>query len=55
MSEREAFGRNLRRLRVQRGISLESITAATKVPTDLWAGLERNDFSRWPAGIYARA
>lgn len=57
MSEREAlaFGPNLRRLRVQRGISLESIAAATKVNTDLWAGLERNDFSRWPAGIYARA
>ena len=55
MSEREAFGANLRRLRVQRGISLESIAASTKVNTDLWAGLERNDFSRWPAGIYARA
>ena len=40
---------------MQRGISLESIAAATKVHTDLWAGLERNDFSRWPAGIYARA
>jgi len=55
MSEREAFGPNLRRLRVKRGISLETIAAATKVHTDLWAGLERNDFSRWPAGIYARA
>jgi hypothetical protein len=55
MSEREAFGPNLRRLRVQRGVSLESIAAATKVHTDLWAGLERNDFSRWPAGLYARA
>ena len=55
MSEREAFGPNLRRLRVKRGVSLESIAAATKVPTDLWAALERNDFTRWPAGIYARA
>ena len=55
MSEREAFGPNLRRLRVKRGISLESISAATKVHTDMWAGLERNDVSRWPAGIYARA
>ena len=55
MSEREAFGPNLRRLRVKRGISLETIAAATKVHTDLWAGLERNDLSRWPAGIYARA
>jgi hypothetical protein len=55
MSEQEAFGPNLRRIRVQRGISLESIVAATKVGTDFWAGLERNDFSRWPAGIYARS
>jgi transcriptional regulator with XRE-family HTH domain len=55
MSEREAFGPNLRRIRVQRGISLETIAAATKVHTDLWSALERNDFSRWPSGIYARA
>jgi transcriptional regulator with XRE-family HTH domain len=55
MGEREAFGPNLRRIRVQRGISLDQIAAATKVSHDLWAGLERNDFSRWPTGIYARA
>jgi transcriptional regulator with XRE-family HTH domain len=55
MSEREAFGPNLRRLRVQRGISLEQIAAITKVSVDLWTGLERNDLSRWPSGIYARA
>jgi transcriptional regulator with XRE-family HTH domain len=55
MSERDAFGPNLRRLRIQRGISLESIAAATKISIDLLSGLERNDLSRWPAGIYARA
>ena len=55
MSEREAFGPNLRRRRVQRGITLETIAASTKVSADLWSGMERNDFSRWPAGIYARA
>jgi transcriptional regulator with XRE-family HTH domain len=55
MSERQAFGPNLRRLRVQRGISLERIAATTKISPDLWAGLERNDFSRWPTGIYARS
>jgi hypothetical protein len=27
----------------------------TKVGADLWEGLERNDFSRWPSGIFARA
>jgi transcriptional regulator with XRE-family HTH domain len=55
MSEREAFGPNLRRIRIQRGISLDRISEATKVSADLWAGLECNDFSRWPSGIYARA
>jgi transcriptional regulator with XRE-family HTH domain len=55
MSEREAFGPNLRRIRVQRGISLDRIAAVTKVSADLWAGLERSDLSRWPTGIYARA
>jgi transcriptional regulator with XRE-family HTH domain len=55
MSERDAFGPNLRRIRVQRGISLDRISEATKVSSDFWAGLERNDFSRWPSGIYARA
>ena len=50
-----AFGPNLRRIRMQRGISLESIAADTKVGVALWASLERNDLSRWPNGIYARA
>ena len=54
MSEREAFGPNLRRIRIQRGVTIDQIVAATKVNAALWAGLERNDFSRWPAGIYAR-
>jgi hypothetical protein len=54
MSEREEFGPNLRRLRVLRGISLERIATSTKVNADLWSGLERNDLSRWPTGIYAR-
>ena len=55
MSERAAFGPNLRRIRIQRGVSLEQIAASTKVPAALWEGLERNDFSRWPNGIYARS
>ena len=55
MGEREAFGPNLRRIRVQRNISLDDIAAATKVSVDLWSGMERNDFSRWPTGLYARA
>lgn len=52
---REAFGPNLRRIRVQRGIRIERIAAETKINIELLKELERNDFSRWPVGIYARA
>jgi transcriptional regulator with XRE-family HTH domain len=55
MSDRHTFGPRLRRERERRGISLDTIAAATKVSADLWDGLERNDFSRWPSGIFARA
>lgn len=55
MSERDAFGPNLRRLRMQRGVSIEHIAATTKVSAALWTGLEQNNLKRWPTGIYARA
>jgi transcriptional regulator with XRE-family HTH domain len=55
MSDHQTFGPRLRRERERRGISIETIAAATKVGADLWEALERNDFSRWPAGIFARA
>ena len=52
---RNAFGPNLRRRRLQRGITLDEIAASTKVARELFESLERNDFSNWPSGIYARA
>lgn len=55
MSDRDTFGPRLRRERERRGITLETIATLTKVGVDLWDGLERNDFSRWPSGIFARA
>ena len=55
MSDRDSFGPRLRRERERRGITLEMLSTTTKVSTDLWEGLERNDFSRWPSGIFARA
>ena len=55
MSDRDTFGPRLRSERERRGISLETIASVTKVSADLWEGLERNDFSRWPNGIFARA
>lgn len=50
-----AFVLNLRRLRVQKGISLEEIAARTNVSVELWEAMEGNDFSRWPTGVAARA
>ena len=55
MSEQEAFGPRLRRERERRGISLEVIAERTNVSVELWRGLESNDFSQWPGGVYARA
>lgn len=55
MADREQFGVRLRREREKRGISLDSLAETTKVSVDLWIGLEQNDLSRWPSGIFARA
>ena len=55
MSDRDTFGPRLRSERERRGISLDTIASVTKVSADLWDGLERNDYSRWPSGIFARA
>jgi len=55
MSAQEAFGPNLRRVRIQRGITLQQLAEETKVSVALWDGLERNNFDRWPTGIFARA
>ena len=55
MGDPAQFGQRLRREREKRGISLDSLAAATKVSVDLWVGLEANDLSRWPSGIFARA
>jgi transcriptional regulator with XRE-family HTH domain len=55
MAERDTFGPRLRSERERRGISLDTIASVTKVGIELWEGLERNDFSRWPTGIFARA
>jgi transcriptional regulator with XRE-family HTH domain len=55
MSERDTFGPRLRRERERRGISLETLAARTNVSTELWLGLESNDFSKWPSGLFARS
>jgi transcriptional regulator with XRE-family HTH domain len=55
MSERDTFGPRLRRERERRGISLETLAARTNVSMELWKGLETNDFTKWPGGLFARA
>jgi transcriptional regulator with XRE-family HTH domain len=55
MSERDTFGPRLRRERERRGISLETLATRTNVSVELWMGLENNDFSKWPGGLFARA
>jgi transcriptional regulator with XRE-family HTH domain len=55
MTERDDFGPCLRRERERRGISLQDLASVTKISASLFAAMERNDFSRWPSGIFGRA
>jgi transcriptional regulator with XRE-family HTH domain len=50
-----SFGTRLRQQREQRQISLEDISAKTKIKASLLEGLEGDDLSRWPQGIFRRA
>jgi transcriptional regulator with XRE-family HTH domain len=49
------LGAWLRRERERAGITLDTIASRTKVARALLEGLERNDVSRWPGGIFRRA
>jgi transcriptional regulator with XRE-family HTH domain len=51
----ESFGRRLRSERERRRITLELIAANTKISVSLLKGLERDDVSRWPSGIFRRS
>jgi hypothetical protein len=55
MTLREAFTSRLRRHREWNGISLDEISATTRIKRQLLEDLERNDLSDWPRGLYARA
>lgn len=50
-----SFGARLRAERERRGIRLEAIAQATKISVAMFEALERDDLSRWPAGIFRRA
>jgi cytoskeletal protein RodZ len=55
MTEQETFTTRLRRHRERSRISLADISRDTRVKVELLQGLERNDLSAWPRGLYARA
>ncbi len=50
-----SFGENLRREREMRGVTLEEISAATKIAIRSLQALEEEDFSRLPGGIFTRS
>src|SRR5688572_14855218 len=51
----ESFGARLRQQRVRQQITLTSIADQTKISLSLLEGLERDDLSHWPAGIFRRS
>lgn len=55
MTEQETFTTRLRRHRERNRIPLEEISRDTRVKLELLEGLEKNDLSGWPRGLYARA
>jgi transcriptional regulator with XRE-family HTH domain len=52
---RHTLGSRLKETRERTGVTLESIARATKIKRSLLAGLEKNDVSEWPTGIFRRA
>lgn len=55
MTAQESFILRLRRQRERSQISLDELTASTRVSRELLEAFERNDLSGWPSGLYARA
>src|ERR1700752_3117448 len=50
-----SFGSRLRHERERRQIALKSIAESTKIGMSLLEGLERDDVSRWPSGIFRKS
>mgnify|MGYP001277014244 CR=1 FL=1 len=51
----ETFGTRLRLQREEQQIPLPTIAERTKIKLSLLEGLERDDVSRWPTGIFRRS
>ena len=50
-----SYGARLRQQRERRNVALATISEGTKIKLSLLEGLERNDLSSWPAGIFRRS
>src|SRR5215831_13326994 len=50
-----SFGESLRREREMRGVSLEEISATTKISLRFLQALEADDFAKVPGGLFARS
>ena len=55
MDDTTTLGAYLRAERERRDLSLRAISESTKVSLPLLEGLESDDISRWPGGIFRRA
>jgi hypothetical protein len=55
MDDTTTLGAYLRAERERRDLSLRTISESTKVSLPLLEGLESDDISRWPGGIFRRA
>ena len=55
MDDTPTLGAYLRAERERRELALKSISESTKVSLPLLEGLESDDISRWPGGIFRRA
>src|SRR5262245_2276879 len=51
----QSFGARVRQHREGRGVTVAEIAEQTKIKASLLNGLERDDISQWPAGIFRRA
>jgi transcriptional regulator with XRE-family HTH domain len=51
----ESFGARLRQQRERQQITLAAIAEQTKISLSLMEGLERDDVSHWPTGIFRRS
>jgi len=50
-----SFGENLRREREMRGVTLQEISAATKISVRFLKSIENEEFSKLPGGIFSRS